>query len=76
MVSISTMFNQDFKELIESLNANNVRYLVIGGYAVAIHGYPRYTKALDGWVESTPENAARLVQALDDFGFGPLARSR
>jgi hypothetical protein len=41
------MFNQDFKEFIESLSANEVRYLVVGGYAVALHGYPRYTKDLD-----------------------------
>ena len=37
------MFNQDFKEFIESLNENKVRYLIVGGYAVAVHGYPRYT---------------------------------
>ncbi len=36
------MLNQDFKEFIQSLNANDVRYLVIGGYAVAFHGHPRY----------------------------------
>lgn len=41
------MFNQDFKEFIASLNANHVRYLVVGGYAVALHGHPRYTKDLD-----------------------------
>jgi hypothetical protein len=41
------MFNQDFKEFIESLNANQVRYLVVGGYAVALHGYPRFTKDLE-----------------------------
>ncbi len=40
----NTVLNQDFKEFIQSLNANNVRYLVIGGYAVAFHGHPRYTK--------------------------------
>jgi DNA polymerase II small subunit/DNA polymerase delta subunit B len=40
----STVLNQDFKEFIRSLNDNQVRYLVIGGYAVALHGYPRYTK--------------------------------
>jgi hypothetical protein len=66
------MFNQDFKEFIESLNANQVRYLVIGGYAVALHGYPRFTKDLDIWIDRTPDNAARLVQALFDFGFGSL----
>ncbi len=66
------MLNQDFKEFIESLNANQVRYLVVEGYAVALHGYPRYTKDIDIWIESIPENAARLVLALDAFGFGSL----
>ncbi|MBC7258494.1 MAG: hypothetical protein H5T65_04555 [Chloroflexi bacterium] len=66
------MLNQDFKEFIISLNDNLVRYLVIGGYAVAIHGYPRYTKDIDIWIEPTPENAARIVKALEQFGFGSL----
>ena len=47
------MFNQDFKEFVESLNARQVRYLIVGGYAVAFHGYPRYTKDLDVWIESS-----------------------
>ena len=58
------MLNQDFKEFIQFLNANNVRYLVVGGYAVAIHGHPRYTKDLDIWLEMSPENAENLIQAL------------
>ena len=66
------MFNQDFKEFIESLNANQVKYLVVGGYAVAVHGYPRYTKDLDIWIENNEENATRLIKALNDFGFGSL----
>jgi predicted nucleotidyltransferase len=66
------VLNQDFKEFIRSLNDNNVRYLVVGGYAVALHGYPRYTKDMDVWVEMTPENAARIVKALAQFGFGSL----
>jgi hypothetical protein len=49
-----------------------VRYLVIGGYAVAFHGYPRYTKDIDIWIDLTPENAGRLVRALDQFGFASL----
>ncbi len=49
------MLNQDFKEFIRSLNNNSVRYLVIGGYAVAVHGYPRYTKDIDIWVELSPK---------------------
>jgi DNA polymerase II small subunit/DNA polymerase delta subunit B len=45
------MLSKDFKEFIELLNGHNVRYLVVGGYAVAFHGYPRYTKDLDVWIE-------------------------
>jgi hypothetical protein len=67
-----TVLNQDFKEFIESLNDNGVRYLVVGGYAVALHGYPRYTKDMDIWVEMTVENASKIVKALDQFGFGSL----
>lgn len=66
------MFSQDFKEFIESLNENKVRYLVVGGYAVAFHGHPRYTKDLDVWIDSTPQNAARVIKALKQFGFGSL----
>ena len=66
------MLNQDFKEFIQSLNDNGVRYLVVGGYAVALHGYPRYTKDMDIWVEMTSENASRIVKALNQFGFGSL----
>ncbi len=66
------MLNQDFKEFIQSFNDNGVRYLVVGGYAVALHGYPRYTKDMDVWVEMTDENASKFVKALDPFGFGAL----
>ena len=66
------MLNRDFKEFIQSLNDNAVRYLLVGGYAVALHGYPRYTKDLEIWVESTSDNAARIIKALQQFGFGSL----
>jgi hypothetical protein len=66
------MLNQDFREFIQSLNDSQVRYLVVGGYAVALHGYPRYTKDLDVWVERSPDNAARVVEALEKLGFGSL----
>ncbi|HXG93167.1 MAG TPA: hypothetical protein VNN73_12505 [Blastocatellia bacterium] len=66
------MLNQVFKEFIQSLNDNEVGYLVVGGYAVALHGYPRYTKDIDIWIESSEENAARLLKALDQFGFGSV----
>jgi hypothetical protein len=50
------MLSRDFREFLESLNANSVRYLVVGGYAVALHGYPRYTKDLDVWIEPTAQH--------------------
>jgi len=66
------MISKDFKEFIELLNANDVRYLIVGGYAVAVHGYPRYTKDLDIWIERSEQNAANLLKALVQFGFGSL----
>jgi hypothetical protein len=66
------MLNPDFREFIRSLNDNRVRYLIVGGYAVAFHGHPRYTKDLDVWVDLSPENAANIVGALKQFGFGSL----
>lgn len=66
------MLNQDFKEFIQFLNDNHVRYLVVGGYAVALHGHPRYTKDIDIWIEISPENANNLIHALEAFGFGSL----
>ncbi len=66
------MLSPDFKEFIQSLNDSRVRYLVVGGYAVAFHGHPRYTKDIDVWIERTPSNAANIVRALDRFGFGSL----
>ncbi len=72
----SMILSQDFKEFVELLNANHVRYLVVGGYAVAIHGHPRYTKDLDVWVEPDPDNAGRIIDALDQFGFGSLQLTR
>lgn len=66
------MLNQDFREFIQSLNDNGVRYLIVGGYAVALHGHPRYTKDIDVWIEMSAENAARMVAALEQFGFGSL----
>lgn len=44
------ILNEDFREFFDSLNANEVRYLVVGGYAVAVHGCPRYPKDIDIWV--------------------------
>ena len=59
--------SSDFEELFVSLNAKNVRAVIVGGHALAFHGRPRYTKDLDVFVEPSAENAARLIAALDDF---------
>jgi hypothetical protein len=60
--------NTDFKELLKIFNEREVKYLVIGGYAVMKYSEPRYTKDLDIWVEASPENAKKVFQALKDFG--------
>lgn len=64
--------NPDFKEFLQSLNENDVRYLVVGGYAVAFHGNPRYTKDIDIWIDLDEQNARKVVKALVDFGFSSL----
>lgn len=66
------VLNQDFKEFIQLLNEHDARYLIIGGYAVAFHGHPRYTKDLDIWIEPDQENAGKLLRALAQFGFASL----
>jgi hypothetical protein len=60
---------EDFKELFKSLNANNVRYLMIGGYAVGVYGYPRTTNDIDIFVSDDGDNVGNLIKALQDFGF-------
>ena len=65
--------NQDFKEFIELLNANEVQYLVVGGYAVGFHGHPRYTGDIDFWVAISRENAEKIIVVLRDFGMSVLA---
>jgi hypothetical protein len=64
--------NPDFSACIALFNAHSVRYLIIGGHALAVHGHPRYTKDLDIWVERSDENAAHVMAALTDFGFGSI----
>lgn len=66
------MLNKDFREFIESLNSNKVRYLVLGGYALAFHGHPRYTKDLDIWLQLSVSNAEKTMKALGDFGFSGI----
>ncbi|MCO6490009.1 MAG: nucleotidyltransferase [Phaeodactylibacter sp.] len=66
------VINEDFKEFIELLNAHEVKYLVVGGYAVSMHGYPRYTKDIDFWIWLNETNISQLINAIEEFGFGSL----
>ena len=66
------VLDKNFKEFIELLNVHNVKFLIIGGYAVNFHGYPRYTKDMDFWIWLNPENVHNLMKALKDFGFGSV----
>lgn len=64
--------SKDLLEFVGFLNTNKVQYLVVGGYAVAFHGHPRYTKDIDIWIHPELENIHNLLAALQDFGFGSL----
>jgi hypothetical protein len=64
--------NKDLREFVELLNSNKVDYLVVGAFAVAFHGFPRYTADLDILIRATPDNAGRVVRALTEFGFASL----
>ena len=64
--------SQDFHELLECFTRNEVRFLIVGGWALAAHGHPRLTKDLDVWVWAEASNARALLEALDEFGFGDL----
>lgn len=64
-----TLLPPDFSEFLRLLNSHNVKYLLVGGYAVGYYGYPRATVDIDLWVETRPENVVKVIAALADFGF-------
>ena len=66
------LLTQDFVEFIECCVERDVKFLIVGGYALAAHGHPRATKDLDVWILIDSTNAERLLQALDDFGMGSV----
>jgi len=66
------MLSKEFKEFAKLLNDQKVEYLLVGGYAVVLYGYVRYTGDIDFWINPTEENANRIVEVLDRFGFGSL----
>ncbi|MBN1843967.1 MAG: hypothetical protein JW883_17030 [Deltaproteobacteria bacterium] len=63
---------KDYEELLGLLNKHQVKYCIVGAYAIAFYGKPRYTKDIDILIEPSVENGKRIVQALNDFGFGSL----
>ena len=63
---------QDFRDLLELFNNNEVEYIIVGAYALGFHGAPRYTGDLDVFVKPDPINAKSIMQALNEFGFGAV----
>lgn len=66
-------FPPEWLEFIDSLSSHRVRYLIVGGYALAVHGRPRDTQSIDFFVDATEANAKRLGLALRDYGYAKLA---
>ena len=65
---MTARWSPDFLDLLTALNAADARYMLVGGHAVGIFGRPRATKDFDLWIEASPDNAARVMHALRDFG--------
>src|SRR5688572_25308555 len=65
---MGTIFNDDFRDFIQALNDQEVEYILVGGYAVILHGYRRVTGDMNIWVNRTKENYAKLVKAFSQFG--------
>jgi predicted nucleotidyltransferase len=63
---------QDFKEFLELLNANKVRYLIVGGYAVSYYSRPKFTNDIDVWIDNSETNAEKVLKVLTEFGFEDL----
>lgn len=64
---------KDFKELLELFNGHKVEYMIVGAYALAFYGVPRFTADIDIFVHTSPENAKKILSALADFGFSSLS---
>ena len=73
---MGSIFNKDFLDFLASLNDCNVRYLLVGGYAVILHGYNRSTGDLDVWVQPTLENFFKLTNSFQKFGLPTEAISK
>lgn len=66
------MLNEDYKDILRVFIRDKVKFLVVGAYSMAVHGYPRATGDFDIWVEASKENSTRIYESLKDFG-APLA---
>lgn len=62
------MLNEDYKEMLQTLSDNEVKFLIVGAYALAAYGYPRATGDFDIWVEASAENSKKILSSLADFG--------
>lgn len=65
---MGNIFNADFRDFIAALNNEQVKYILVGGYSVILHGYPRTTGDMDIWVERTEENYVKIKKAFHQFG--------
>ena len=65
----SSQLPRDFRDFLSLMNDHGVEYLLVGGYAVAYHGFPRTTLDMDIWIANRAENATRMVKVIRDFGF-------
>ena len=65
---MGNIFNDDFSDFIQQLNLCKVKYILVGGYSVILHGYSRTTGDMDIWVDKTPDNYKRVVRAFLTFG--------
>ncbi len=69
---MKVIWTQDFRDFVASLNRNEVKYVLVGGYAVGWHGAPRVTKDVDFFIERSVENVERTIRAIEDFGLSCL----
>ena len=65
---MANIFHEDFRDFLNALNKADVRYILVGGYSVVLHGYSRTTGDMDLWVERTSENYNRIIKAFQIFG--------
>ena len=65
---MANIFHEDFRDFLNALNKADVRYILVGGYSVVLHGYSRTTGDMDIWMERTPENYERIIKAFQIFG--------